>query len=156
MNDAAPDQRRDDRSERWVCFELATQSYALPILSVQEVLSGAEIEPVPGAPRTVLGVVNLRGTIVTVLDLRLRLGLPAAHGPLPSCLVIVDGPGEAVAVQVDRVVDVRCIACAAIKPLPRCGNAATPELLGVVCREEQTLTLLDALALVSPLNRVSH
>ena len=66
--------RAQDDSTRWVTFELAGQLYGLEILKVQEVLADTEIESVPGAAAQILGVANLRGAIVTILDLRLRLG----------------------------------------------------------------------------------
>ena len=147
----AMQQRQGDQGARWVCFELAGQRYGLEILTVQEVLTGVQIEPVPGAPKAILGVINLRGHIVTVLDLRRRLGLPSQVQTWPLCLVIVDGPGAPVALRVDRVVDVRSIPTAAIKPLPNVGAGQQPELCGAFVRDGVVLTLLDAGQLVAPL-----
>ncbi len=149
MSGPPPLGRRDDRHSRWVCFELAGQCYGLEILSVQEVLTDADIEPVPGAPAAVLGVANLRGSIVTIVDLRLRMGLPATAAPLPMCIMVVDGPGEAIGLRVDKVVDVRSIPLAAIRPLPRTGNELVPELLGVYSRDDRMLTLLAAAPLLA-------
>jgi len=139
--------REGDAVRRWIGFELAGQLYGVPILAVQEVLAQAEIEPVPGTAREVLGVINLRGQIVTVIDLRLRLGLPAAEaaqGPL----VVFDGASETLAARVDRVTHVRQIPDPAIKPSPRAGGSPCAAVLGVVTRGGEFMTLLDVPALM--------
>lgn len=139
--------REGDAVRRWIGFELDGQLYGVPILAVQEVLAQAEIEPVPGTPREVLGVINLRGHIVTVIDLRLRLGLPPAeHAPGP--LVVFDGATETLAARVDRVTHVRQIPDPAIKPSPRAGSAPCAAVLGVVTRGGEFMTLLDVPALM--------
>jgi len=144
--------RAQDDSSRWVTFELADQLYGLEILKVQEVLADTEIESVPGACPQILGVANLRGAIVTILDLRLRLGLVPRPVESPVCCVVVDGHGESVGLRVDRVVDVRRIATGAIKRAPATGSGnASTGVLGVVSRPGELLTLLDADALVSVL-----
>lgn len=131
---------------RWIGFELAGQLYGVPILAVQEVLADADIEPVPGAPHGVLGVINLRGAIVTVADLRLLLGLaPAAESR--GALIVFDAGTEAVAARVDRVTQVRQIPDLAIKPAPRAGLALSRSVTGVVVRDGELMTLLDAAAL---------
>lgn len=142
--------RADDSSARWVCFELAGQLYGLEILKVQEVLASADIESVPGAPLQILGISNLRGSIVTILDLRRRLGLPGSEIAEVNCVVVVDGHGEPVGLRVDRVIDVRSIARQAVKAPPATGSL-TSGVLGVVTRGQEVLTLLDATVMVAPL-----
>src|SRR3546814_1553136 len=68
--------KSDGEIARWVCFGLGTKEYGLPILQVHEVMRPLPIEAVPGAPAIVLGVINLRGQVVTVIDLRRYLELP--------------------------------------------------------------------------------
>ncbi|TXG98045.1 MAG: chemotaxis protein CheW [Nevskiaceae bacterium] len=144
--DVAPARRRGDRLSRWVSFWLGGQSYGIDILQVQEVLARAEIEPVPRAPADVLGVINLRGSIVTVVDLRARLGLPAADG---GVVVIADVAGQAVGLRVDRVAEVLNIPEHAIKPAPNTGaGLAATRVRGVVPRQQDLLTLLDVSALL--------
>lgn len=139
--------RNGDLVRRWIGFDLADQLYGVPILSVLEVLAQAEIEPVPGTADDVLGVINLRGQIVTVIDLRPRLGLvrsAAAGGPL----IVFDGGSETVAARVDRVTHVRQIAELAIKPAPRTDTAPCAAVAGLVARAGQMMTLLDVAALL--------
>lgn len=139
--------RQGDSLRRWIGFELAGQLYGVPILSVQEVLASAEIEPVPGTPPEIRGVINLRGQIVTVLDLRMRLGLPPHPDP-DGPLIVFDGAGETVAARVDRVTHVRQIADPAIKPAPRTGSHPGRGVAGLVTRSGELMTLLDVPALL--------
>ncbi|MGQ0700072.1 MAG: chemotaxis protein CheW [Panacagrimonas sp.] len=140
--------RRGELMRRWIGFELASQLYGVPILSVQEVLAEAEIEPVPGAPHDVLGVINLRGAIVTVVDLRLRLGLEASGEPAGP-LIVFDTGAESMAARVDRVTRVRQIADPAIKQVPCAGAPRSRAVTGVVVRDGETMTLLDVPALLA-------
>ena len=134
--------RNGDAVRRWIGFELSGQLYGVPILSVQEVLATAEIEPVPGTPTEVLGVINLRGQIVTVIDLRLRLGLGRSPDPVGP-LIVFDGAAETLAARVDCVTHVRQIADAAIKPAPRTGSTPCHAVAGLVVRSGEMMTLLD-------------
>lgn len=141
--------RADDSLSRWVCFTLDHQLYGLPILDVQEVLCQFDIEPVPGAMAAVLGVLNLRGTVITVLDLRRQLGLPAPMPDADARVVIVDRGGERIGLLVDRVADVRKVVDTAIRPAPNVGTAAAqPRVHGVYVRDGELLTLLDTSSLL--------
>lgn len=140
--------RAGDTVRRWIGFELSGQRYGVPILSVQEVLAQAEIEPVPGTASQILGVINLRGQIVTVIDLRRRLGLsPAASEAGP--LIVFDTGGEILAARVDRVTQVTQIADSAIRPAPATGPVRTAAVQGLVARDAGLMTLLDVPALLA-------
>jgi len=138
--------RRDDGAlSRWVGFQLSGQSYALDICKVQEVLVAAEIEPVPGAPRAVLGVINLRGRIVTVVDPALCLGFAVTAGPGPCTVVVADAGADTLGLRVDSVAEVCSVAEGAIKTAPPIhGRQPDPLVRGIVRRGELMLTLLDA------------
>ena len=68
-------QSAEDPILQWVTFRLDNESYGINVMQVQEVLRYTEIAPVPGAPSYVLGIINLRGNVVTVIDTRQRFGL---------------------------------------------------------------------------------
>ncbi|MEK9765813.1 MAG: chemotaxis protein CheW, partial [Thalassolituus sp.] len=68
----------EDPVLQWVTFRLENETYGINVMQVQEVLRYTEIAPVPGAPAYVLGIINLRGNVVTVIDTRQRFGLPTA------------------------------------------------------------------------------
>ena len=65
----------NDEVLQWVTFHLEDETYGINVMQVQEVLRYTEIAPVPGAPAYVLGIINLRGNVVTVIDTRARFGL---------------------------------------------------------------------------------
>ncbi len=67
----------EDEVLQWVTFQLENETYGINVMQVQEVLRYTEIAPVPGAPEYVLGIINLRGNVVTVIDTRSRFGLPS-------------------------------------------------------------------------------
>ncbi|WP_455380900.1 chemotaxis protein CheW, partial [Acidihalobacter prosperus] len=89
-----------------VTFELNGETYALDVMRVQEVLKVGEISPVPGAPEYVLGIINLRGKVVTVIDARLRLGLPYAESTEANRIIVLEAAGQDVGILVDSVAEV--------------------------------------------------
>ena len=97
----------------FVTFEVAGQMFGVPVTKVQDILTPDAIAPVPGGPAEVQGLINLRGRIVTVIDLRTRLGLgreePAAGKRRGMC-VTVENDGESYTLFVDRVGDVVTLA----------------------------------------------
>lgn len=138
--------------QRWMCFLLDGAPFAINVLQLREVLPEACIEPVPGAPSEVLGVLNLRGEIVTVLDLRRWLGYIASAAPGP--LLVVEHGGHSLALRVDTV-------GALLKRMPDDLLAPAPvdpvadgRRVALSCgRTEaagQMLTLLDFAALLTP------
>lgn len=133
----------DGPFERWVCFGLGEVIYGLPILRVHEVLQLSPIEPVPGSAPTMLGVINLRGQVVAVLDLRLHLGFAATPPGPDARIVVIENHGEIVGLLVDRVTDVRKVVEAAIKPAPGVDAEHRAPILGIVSRGGEMLSLLD-------------
>ena len=91
----------------FVTFEVAGQMFGVPVTRVQDILTPDAIAPVPGGPAEVQGLINLRGRIVTVIDLRTRLGLKRADGNgRRGMCVTVENDGESYTLYVDRVGDV--------------------------------------------------
>jgi len=87
---------------RWVTFRLENEKYGINVMQVQEVLRITEIAPVPGAPSYVLGIINLRGNVVTVIDTRSRFGLASVETDDSSRVVIIESE-EQVWLLVDSV-----------------------------------------------------
>jgi len=142
--------RKNDSVSRWVCFELAGQHYGLPILQVQEVLTDADIEPVPGAAADVLGVINLRGAIVSVLDLRRRLHLAERASDPQTRIVVLEHGGEPVGLRVDRVTQVRALPDSLVRPAPATSaDTAQRAVRGIYNRNGEMLSLLDPAALLT-------
>jgi purine-binding chemotaxis protein CheW len=131
-----------------VTFDLGAQSYALPIAAVREVLPFIAVEPVPMAPPLVLGVINLRGRILTVIDLHRRLGIdtPAVE---QAAAIVLETRGQMLALRIDRVRDMFALADAAIVRVPRAAGCGGDRVVfGLVKRAGEMLTLLDSDQLV--------
>jgi len=91
---------------QWVTFRLQEETYGINVMQVQEVLRYTEIAPVPGSPDYVLGIINLRGNVVTVIDTRARFGLPPAEVSDNTRIVIIEAEKQVIGILVDSVAEV--------------------------------------------------
>ena len=130
-------------------FALGAEEYGVPILNVQEIKGFSAITPIPNTPPYVKGVMNLRGTIVPVLDLRLRLGMPPApYGPFTVIIVLAAGT-RVVGAIADAVSDVLTIPDARIQPTPNFGTAVDVRFIaGIAQAEDKLVVLLDVEAML--------
>ncbi len=110
--------RLDLRDDGFVTFKLEDQMLGIPVVLVQEVLMGEDILPVPLSPREVKGFLNLRGQIVTAVDLRALLGLPDRGEDESFMNVVVEHGDELFSLLVDRVGDVVEAGDSAFEPTP--------------------------------------
>ncbi|MCA8967500.1 MAG: chemotaxis protein CheW, partial [Planctomycetes bacterium] len=83
-------EEQPDELLRWVTFRLADEGYGINVMQVQEVLRITDVAPVPGAPHFVLGIINLRGNVVTVLDMRKLLGLMPGEVTEQSRIMVIE------------------------------------------------------------------
>lgn len=104
----------DDRAVRLVVFDLERQRYALHLSVVERVLPMVAVSPLPKAPAIALGVINLRGAVLPVLDLRRRLALPAREYGVTAHLVVARTSRRRVAMPVDEVLGVQEVAATAV------------------------------------------
>jgi purine-binding chemotaxis protein CheW len=105
-----------------LCFALAGEAYALPILKVREIQAQATITRIPKAPPYMPGVINLRGAIVPILNLRHRFTLGEPPEDIRPVIVIVEVQGRTLGIQVDAVSDVIDLEASAIRPAPELGT----------------------------------
>jgi len=100
--------RSESDSQSFVTFIVAGQLFGVPVTRVQDILAPDAVAPVPGGPREVRGLINLRGRIVTVIDVRTHLSLPVASAEIVkhSMCVTVESRGDAYTLFVDKVGDV--------------------------------------------------
>lgn len=136
--------RVNDPMIQLVTFKLEEETYGVNVMQVQEVLRVTEIAPVPGAPYFVLGIINLRGNVVTVLDTRSRFGLSTTDLTDNSRIVIIEGEGQVVGILVDSVAEVVELRESQIDTAPNVGNEETARYIqGVYTREGSLLIVVD-------------
>lgn len=144
MSARAQAQTEQDSVLRWVTFRLGDETYGINVMQVQEVLRMTEIAPVPGAPSYVLGIVNLRGNVVTVIDTRNRFGLPPVEPDDATRIVIIETEGHIIGVLVDSVAEVVNLQSSEIETPPNVGNNESARYIqGVYSRDGQILILVD-------------
>lgn len=130
-------------SHQYCTFLLDGHLFGVPVSSVQEVLKAQGVTPVPLAACEITGLMNLRGQIVTTMDLRTRLGLPARASEAPSVSVVVrTADGGAVSLVVDEIGDVLEPTDESLEPAPDTVPAHVRDLLIGVCKLERRLMLL--------------
>lgn len=142
MSQAA--QATNDSVLQCVTFRLDNEIYGINVMQVQEVLRVTEIAPVPGAPHYVLGIINLRGNVVTVIDTRERLGLEAKEVDESTRIVIIEADKMVVGILVDAVAEVVDLRTSEIESAPSVGNDESSKYIqGVASRDGELLILVD-------------
>ncbi|MGB9553112.1 MAG: chemotaxis protein CheW [Candidatus Caldatribacteriaceae bacterium] len=127
-----------------VAFQLGEESYGVDIAQVQEIIRMQPVTRVPGAPTFVEGVINLRGRVIPVLDLRKRFNLPARQDTKDTRIVVVEVPPHTVGMIVDAVDEVLRISEDKVEPpSPFIASIDTEYLRGVGKLEGKLLILLD-------------
>ncbi len=135
-------QTADDQVLQWVTFKLDAETYGINVMQVREVLRYTEIAPVPGAPDYVLGIINLRGNVVTVIDTRCRFGLPSAEITDNSRIVIIEAEKQVIGILVDSVAEVVYLRQSEIETTPNVGNEETAKFIQGVCHKNDELLIL--------------
>ena len=130
---------------QWVTFFLEKEKYGIQVMQVQEVLRVSDIAPVPGAPDYVLGIINLRGNVVTVIDSRKRFHLPEKEPDDSTRIVIIEAENEqVVGILVDSVAEVAELSASEIETAPNVGNEDSARYIQGVCnKDDELLILLD-------------
>ena len=119
-------------------------------MQVQEVLRVTEIAPVPGAPDYVLGIINLRGNVVTVIDTRRRFGLPTKEMDDSTRIVIIEAEDQVVGILVDSVAEVVDLRASEIETAPNVGTEESSKFIqGVASVDSELLIIVDLNKLLS-------
>jgi purine-binding chemotaxis protein CheW len=132
----------DDPVLQWVTFHLAGETYGVNVMQVQEVLRYTEIAPVPGAPNYVIGIINLRGNVVTVIDTRNRFGLPGGEINDNTRIVIIEAEKSVVGILVDSVAEVVYLRQSEMESAPNIGNDESAKFIQGVCHKNNELLIL--------------
>lgn len=139
-----------------VTFKLGKEEYSLDILSVQEIIRHMEITRVPNAPVFVEGVINLRGRVIPVLDLRKRFGLGAEEMTAQARIIVVDIGSKTVGFRVDSVSEVLRLDADKVEPPPTLTASIGSEYIkGVGKLDERLIILLDVAHVLTSIEKES-
>ena len=128
---------------RYLCFSLADEEYAIPLLSVREVIAVPEITPVPYTPPHFLGIMNLRGQVISVMDLRHKFNIKSKNSS-ETAVIICQFEGFSIGVVVDSVNSVLTPSAENLSPKPEMqSQKATDYITGVYRKEKRLVLFLD-------------
>ena len=140
--------QNDDRGGKYLVFGLGREEFGIRVLKVREIMGIQDITAVPQTPAHVKGVINLRGKVIPVVDLRLKFGLPEQEHTQRTCIIVVQVRGEGgpmlMGIVVDGVAEVLNLAVADIEDTPDFGDGtSTPYLLGMAKVKGKVKILLE-------------
>jgi purine-binding chemotaxis protein CheW len=131
---------------KYLTFSLGAEEYGLPVLKVREIIKVMDITPVPQVPAHVRGVINLRGKVIPVIDLRAKFSLPAQDYTERTCIVVVDVALKKervmLGVVVDAVSEVLNITAAEIDQTPQFGDQVTTDYMLGLAKVKNTVKIL--------------
>jgi purine-binding chemotaxis protein CheW len=138
----------DTRAGKYLTFHLDSEEFAIQVLKVREIMGVQEITAVPQTPVYVKGVINLRGRVIPIIDLRMKFALPQAEYTQRTCIVVVDVHSEVgrmlMGVVVDGVTEVLNLSPTEIEDTPEFGNGIVmPHILGLAKTKGKVKILLD-------------
>jgi purine-binding chemotaxis protein CheW len=135
---------------QYLTFKLHSEEYGVEILKVQEIKGFSQITPVPNTPAYVKGVINLRGTVVPVLDLRARFRMDATEYNQFTVIIVVNVHDRIIGLVVDAVSDVLNFRSSEVEPTPDFGGGVdTSFITGLAKVDERLVLLLNLECLVS-------
>ena len=134
----------DDQVLQWVTFNLENETYGVNVMVVKEVLKFQDIAPVPGAPDYVMGIINIRGTVISVINTRRRFGLHDREPDDNTRIVILEIGKHVLGIVVDSVAEVVYLRVSEIETAPQVNKDETARFITGVChREDQLLILVE-------------
>ena len=143
-----PSAQTDARAGKYLTFQLVNEEFGIRVLKVREIMGIQDITAVPQTPLHVKGVINLRGKVIPVIDLRLKFGLPQTEYGQRTCIIVAQVQGEAgsilMGVVVDGVSEVLNLTSAEIEDTPDFGEESAGQyLLGMAKVKGKVKILLD-------------
>ncbi len=140
----------NDVSVQFITFTLGEQEYGVDIMAVREIKGWTATTPIPNAPSCIYGVINLRGIIVPIMDLRARFGMPSRPPDKMNVVIIITIGARTIGLLVDAVSDIIALAPEAIKPIPEIGLAAQDNLLaGLASHNDRMVSLVSLDCLIN-------
>ncbi|ALO46316.1 chemotaxis protein CheW [Pseudohongiella spirulinae] len=134
--------QQDDQVLQWVTFQLDNETYGVNVMAVKEVLKFQDIAPVPGAPDYVMGIINIRGTVISVINTRRRFGLPDRESDDNTRIVIIEIGRHVIGIVVDSVAEVVYLRRSEIETAPQVNKDETARFITGVCHRDDALLIL--------------
>ncbi len=140
--------RAAELAGKYLSFQIGTEEFAIRVLKVREIMGIQDITAVPQTPAYLRGVINLRGKVIPVIDLRLKFGMPALEYSQRTCIIVVQIQGQAGPIQmgiiVDSVSEVLLLGAGDIEDTPDFGEGvAVPYVVGLAKGKGRVKILLD-------------
>ena len=133
-----------------ISFAIGDDQYGVDIMAVREIKGWTAITPLPGQPEYVRGVLNLRGVIIPIVDLRCRFGQGLTEATPLHIVIVVQIEGKTVGLLGDRVLDIVSLDAAEVKAVPRIAQSQKLRFLsGLVTHEDAMIALIDLPNLLS-------
>ena len=147
---AANGARAETIPSQLISFAIGDDQYGVDIMAVREIKGWTDITPLPRQPQYVRGVLNLRGVIVPIIDLRCRFGQGLTQATPLHIVIIVHVASKPIGLLADRVLDIVALDATQIKPVPRVAQAQRLNFLsGLVTNESAMIALIDLANLLS-------
>ena len=144
------DSRGDAQAREMLTFRLGSEAYGINILKVQEIRGCDPVTPIAGTPDFIRGVIDLRGVIVPIVDMRMKFALPEATYDAFTVVIILNVARRVIGIVVDAVSDVVTFTADQIRPVPEFSAALdTQFILGLARLDDRMVILLDIEHLVS-------
>lgn len=147
------------REGKYLTFVLAGEEYGLEILKVREIISVMEITEVPQVPAFIKGVINLRGKVIPVMDLRLKFGMESVEYTRETCIIVANIGDLLIGVVVDTVAEVLDITEAEIDPPPTFGSTVKTDFImgmGKIKGKVKILLDIDKILSIDELNMTAQ
>jgi len=140
----APDEKVLRQEIQLACFRIGSELYALDIMRIKEIIRPQKLTPIPKAPSFIEGVINLRGVVIPVADLRKRFDQPISEANRKNRIVVCSLTGRIIGLMVDEVTEVKRFGRQEIAPAPQFIDGPEANyFLGVARRDEDLIMLID-------------
>lgn len=134
----------NDPQLQWATFLLAEELYGIDVMRVKEVLRLTEIAPVPGSAHFIVGIINLRGNVITVIDTRTLFGMPATEPTDDSRIIVIELEDQVIGMLVDSVAEVIYLRQSDVERSPNVGTDESSKFIqGVSYHNDELIILLD-------------
>ena len=139
-----PDEKALRQEVQLACFRIGSELYAIDIMRIKEIIRPQKLTPIPKAPSFIEGVINLRGVVIPVADLRKRFDQPISEANRKNRIVVCSLSGRIIGLMVDEVTEVKRFGRQEIAPAPQFIDGPEAHyFLGVARRDEDLIMLID-------------